>query len=537
MSALDVLRQIKQLRRSQDTGAKVVEWGNADFINSVGLENLTRKELRNHLEARDLETTGTRLELMERLRSSLADEQLHKFAYVEALDTEQMIQADLEERGSVYVCGLNDKGQLGLGDLDSKKIFTPISGLRGVGVIFVTCGGDMSYAVTQEHDVYVWGGGGVGRTGINPHAHRKKGAPRPDKNYLEPQVVVDLAGEECTSVAVGSSHCLALGRGGDCFVWGDNESGQLGIGNFDNKVTISVNNSFPPIHQVSCGANHSAVLTKTNQVYMWGHGYNGRLGIGETERIGADEKMKHFFPVPSHIRTLEAVTQVSCGADHALAIGSSGVWSWGCGSGHKLGLGDVRDRSEPNLVPKLRGRSIRQVVASTWFSMAIVQYPPILSGGYLYTWGSGYYGQLAHGTKSVVEQPEIVEYFVHCHTMLKMIAGGPNHCLAVTQEGELYSWGNNTFGALGRKIDEKDVHFTPMPGHVPGFGALFGRIGRGFPRSIACGRDFSVVASYPYEGPDFLIATKLMEEAKIREQEALLTQNRERNDNNAYSHS
>eukprot|EP01040_Poterioochromonas_malhamensis_P019483 gene19483-23030_t len=114
MSALDVLRQIKQLRRSQDTGAKVVEWGNADFINSVGLENLTRKELRNHLEARDLETTGTRLELMERLRSSLADEQLHKFAYVEALDTEQMIQADLEERGSVYVCGLNDKGQLGL---------------------------------------------------------------------------------------------------------------------------------------------------------------------------------------------------------------------------------------------------------------------------------------------------------------------------------------------------------------------------------------------------------------------------------------
>lgn len=58
MSALDVLRQIKQLRRAEKKSIKVVEWGNADYINSVGIDNLTRKELRNHLEARDLDTNG-----------------------------------------------------------------------------------------------------------------------------------------------------------------------------------------------------------------------------------------------------------------------------------------------------------------------------------------------------------------------------------------------------------------------------------------------------------------------------------------------
>lgn len=52
------------------------------------------------------------------------------------------------------------------------------------------------------------------------------------------------------------------------------------------------------------------------------------------------------------------------------------------------------------------------------------------------------------------------------------------------------------------------------------------RIGRGFPRSISCGRQFSVICTYPYEGPNFAVATKLMEEAKIREQEALLSQSR-----------
>jgi len=31
-------------------------------------------------------------------------------------------------------------------------------------------------------------------------------------------------------IAVGSSHCAAVGRGGDCFVWGDGDAGQLGLG-------------------------------------------------------------------------------------------------------------------------------------------------------------------------------------------------------------------------------------------------------------------------------------------------------------------
>jgi alpha-tubulin suppressor-like RCC1 family protein len=529
MSALDVLRQIKQLRRSQQTTTKIVEWGNADYINSVGLENMTRRELRNHLEARDLETHGTRIELVERLRSSLADEQLHKFAYAEALDTEQLIQADLEERGSVYVCGLNDKGQLGLGDLDSKRFFIPVPILRGVGVVFVASGANMSYAVTQEHDVYVWGGGGVGRTGINPSL-KIRGVAAKEKNWLEPIIISDLAGEEVTQVEVGSSHAMALGRGGDVFVWGDNESGQLGIGNFENRQIIAVNNSFPPVKQIHCGANHSAVLTQKNEVYLWGHGAHGRIGNGEIERVGADERHRSFFPVPIVLRTLEPIVQISCGVDHTLAVGASGCWAWGCGSGGKLGIGDQQDRTQPNLIPALRGRSVLQVAASTWFSLAIVAYPPVLSGGYVYSWGSGYYGQLAQGTQSVLLTPDIVEYFVLVHTMIKGIAAGPNHCLAVTVDGELFSWGNNSYGALGRKIEERDVVFTPLPGHVPGFGALVNRIGRGFPRSISCGRDFSVVCTYPYEGPDYIIATKLMEEAKIREQEALLNQNRDKSE-------
>ena len=157
MSAIDVLRQIKLARRA--AGAqKVVEWGNADYIAEVGIDNMSRRELKNHLEARDMETGGTRLELIERLRSSLNDEQMNKFAYNETLDTQFMIQADLEQRGSVYAIGTNSKGQLGIGDTEPRKQFVCIKELRGLGVNFLATGPEMCFAITEEHDVYVWGG-------------------------------------------------------------------------------------------------------------------------------------------------------------------------------------------------------------------------------------------------------------------------------------------------------------------------------------------------------------------------------------------
>jgi len=523
MSALDVLRQIKQARRAgaNEKDKKVVEWGNADYINEIGVENLPRRELRNHLEARDLDVNGTRLELIDRLRSSLADEQLHKFAYTETIDTEMLIKADLEERGSVYVCGLNNKGQLGMGDMEDRKFFTCLPQLRGAGIIKVTTNADLAYALTAEYDVFVWGGGGVGRTGLNPR-DGNKGNDQRLFNYLEPIIVIDLSGEEIVDVQAGSSHALGVGKGGDCFVWGDGDSGQLGLGVLEHHHVVAVNNSFPPVAAIGCGSNHSVVLTKEGAVYTWGHSVNGRLGIGASERLGAKENERFFFPIPSHITTLEPIREISCGADHTLALGISGVWAWGNGSGGRLGTGDNTDRFDPVLVSKIRGKSVLAISAGVWHSMAIVAYPPMKGGGWLYAWGSGYHGQLGRNLSTVCLKPELVDYFKDHNLLVKEISAGTYHNAAFTAEGEMYTWGSNSHGQLGRKIDEKDVNYTGIPGHVGGFGAIVGKVGRGFPRSVSCGSEFTVCCTYPYEGPDYATATKLMEEAKIREQEALL---------------
>lgn len=519
MSALDVLRQIKLARKARGP-KKVVEWGNAEYINSIGLQNIPRRDLRNHLEARDLDTNGTRLELIERLRISLIDEQLHKFAYTETVDAEQVIQADLEERGSVYVVGSNDRGQLGMGDTDARKVFTVIPQLRGGNVNYIAAGTDMCFAVNDDHEVYVWGGGGVGRNGLNPSG--PKSMRLAQNNYLEPQLVHDLAGEEPVHLSVGLSHCLACGKGGDCFVWGHGDAGQLGLGNLQHHLTVAVNNSFPPVVLTGCGANHSMALTKTGQLYSWGHAANGRLGLGAAERIGVPENERLFFPVPALLATLEPIKMIACGSDHTIAMGISGAWSWGNGSGGRLGLGDQRDRYDPCGIPRLRGKSLMMVAASAYHSLALVCYPPMNGGGMVYSWGSGYHGQLAQNSTVISLLPEPVEFFVQTHLLVKFIAAGPLHCAAITRQGELYTWGSNKNMCLGRKIDEKDVQYTPHPGHCGGFGAIVNKIGRGFPRYVACGHEYTVVSTHPYEGPNLDVAIKLMEESKLREEEAQL---------------
>ena len=140
------------------------------------------------------------------------------------------------------------------------------------------------YCVTDDHDVWVWGGGGVGRTGINPRDTTKTLGGR--NNWLEPQLVLDLTGEVVSVVGVGSNHRMACAIGGDCFVWGEGDVGQLGLGTFQSFPTIAINNSFTSCKYVACGSNHSIALTTKGELYTWGHAANGRLGVGAAERLG-----------------------------------------------------------------------------------------------------------------------------------------------------------------------------------------------------------------------------------------------------------
>ena len=80
---------------------------------------------------------------------------------------------------------------------------------------------------------------------------------------------------------------------------------------------------------------------------------------------------------------------------------------------------------------------------------------------------------------------------------VKSISCGSHHNAILSVDGQLYTFGSNSHGCLGRDIVDK---MTSEPGLCVGFGSIVNRICRGLVLSMACGKKFTVVATQPYEG-------------------------------------
>lgn len=107
--------------------------------------------------------------------------------------------------------------------------FTVIRGLRGKGITQVEAVTNSVIALSEDGSVYTWGGNSSGPLGV-PGASKKS-------VYTVPQLVESLQGEGIIEVAIGGTHGAACSDGGDCYVWGTGQYGQLGLGDYKNRET------------------------------------------------------------------------------------------------------------------------------------------------------------------------------------------------------------------------------------------------------------------------------------------------------------
>ena len=97
------------------------------------------------------------------------------------------------------------------------------------------------------------------------------------------KVVGRIDGRKAVSIACTDLSSFVLLEDGQLFSWGDNEYGQLGIGNLipQSDPVLVCNLDDKIIKQVACGSAHCLAMTDSGQIFAWGLNYQAQLGTGD----------------------------------------------------------------------------------------------------------------------------------------------------------------------------------------------------------------------------------------------------------------
>ncbi|XP_058055381.1 probable E3 ubiquitin-protein ligase HERC2 [Anopheles bellator] len=371
-----------------------------------------------------------------------------------------------ELSSKVLVWGLNDKEQLGGLKGSKVKLPTYSSVLSQLKPIHIAGGSKSLFIVSQDGKLYACGEGTNGRLGLG----HNNNVPTPKQVPILSQYVVKKV-----AVHSGGKHAMALTLDGKVFSWGEGEDGKLG---HYNRLTLEKPKLIETlrtkrIRDIACGSSHSAAITSSGELYTWGLGEYGRLGHGDN---CTQLRPKHVTALQDH-----RVVQVACGSRDAqtLCLTEEGlVFSWGDGDFGKLGRGGSEGCSIPHQVDRLNGVGVVQIECGAQFSLALTK------AGEVWTWGKGDYYRLGHGTDQHVRKPTPIQGLrgkkvIH-------VAVGALHCLAVTDGGQVYAWGDNDHGQQG----SGNTIVNKKPSLVLGLDGIF--VNR-----VACGSSHSVAWSLP----------------------------------------
>ncbi|CAJ1065607.1 hypothetical protein L3Q82_018869%2C partial [Xyrichtys novacula] len=178
----------------------------------------------------------------------------------------------------------------------------------------------------------------------------------------------------------------------------------------------------------------------------------GVLSCGSHSQGRLGRKKLKDASTPGHVDGLGDVVSVACGQDHSLALCKSGqVFSWGANEDGQLGmLPDQQHKCRrPSRVPIPMPVPVIQVACGNVHCLALTE------GGDVFTWGRNSHGQLGLG-KNILLQHNPVLITALTGAPVTQISVGATHSFFLTLPGLVYCCGANKSGQLGlNRLDEK----------------------------------------------------------------------------------
>jgi alpha-tubulin suppressor-like RCC1 family protein len=282
----------------------------------------------------------------------------------------------LTATGRVWSTGLNLCGQLGLGDLETRYLFTEVDKINfvagrkeGCNVISVVAGETHSMMLCQNGLLFSCGKNDDGVLGVGDTVDRST-----------PNLIMGLSDKNVYSIAAGVYHNLAITDEGRLFSWGKGWYGQLGHGHSrDTRLPKEVwlsETADDFVIMASGGMHHTMILTRDKTVWSCGRGCHGVLATGDLEC--------HLVPVRTDMGVFKEINRdnqvmmVVAGHHHTGFVASDGTM-YMCGRGDG---GNIWFKSEDGpgglSLPRQMWPRLKPVIVRTTRGLELMD--PILVG-------------------------------------------------------------------------------------------------------------------------------------------------------------
>ena len=230
----------------------------------------------------------------------------------------------LENDGTLWGCGCNDYGQLGLGDGSNRTTFTQITA-NSDNIKSVYCGWNHTFMLKNDGTLWGCGDNSSGQLGLGDTTNRTTFT----------QITTNT--DDIKQIYCGGAYTFILKNNGTLWVCGWNNVGQLGLGDTTNRTTFTqVTTNADNIKEIYCGGNHTLILKNDNTLWSCGYNASGQLGLGNTT---------HRYTFTQITTNADDIKSVYCGYSHTLILKNDGTLR-GCGANNygQLGLGDTAER-------------------------------------------------------------------------------------------------------------------------------------------------------------------------------------------------
>jgi alpha-tubulin suppressor-like RCC1 family protein len=240
--------------------------------------------------------------------------------------------------GTLWTWGGNSFGQLGDGTTLSRSSPATTAG-GGTTWKQVAIGQYITGAIKTDGTLWTWGYNNSGTLGDGTTLNRSS-----------PATTVG-GGTTWSQVACGYYNLAAIKTDGTLWTWGYNTTyGGLGDGTVINKSSpVTTAGGGTTWSQVSVGYNTSAAVKTDGTLWIWGYNNSGQLGDGTT--------LNRSSPVTT-VAGGTTWKQVACGYSIAAIKTDGTLWTWGYNIYGQLGDGTTINRSSPASISSLTWSSI-----------------------------------------------------------------------------------------------------------------------------------------------------------------------------------